>query len=97
MAWSSTILVRRAPTKESPAPVVSTVFTWNAATLPWNFYAPKKEPSHIIKPQVSHVPLPHKDREVIFKRSLFQKYQVPNFYIKQLSKHVITLFSLSVY
>jgi hypothetical protein len=35
--WSSTILQRRAPTNESPAPVVSTVSTWKASTDPWKF------------------------------------------------------------
>jgi hypothetical protein len=35
--WSSTILQRRAPTNESPAPVVSIVSTWKASTDPWKF------------------------------------------------------------
>lgn len=38
MDWSSTILQSRAPTNESPAPVVSTVLTQKASTSPWKFY-----------------------------------------------------------
>jgi hypothetical protein len=39
MDWSSTTLQSKAPTNASPAPVVSTVFTWKASTAPWKFYA----------------------------------------------------------
>lgn len=42
MDWSSTILHNRAPTKESPAPVVSTVLTWKASTDPWKFWFVQK-------------------------------------------------------
>ena len=35
--WSSTILQRRAPTNESPAPVVSTALTLNGSTDPRKF------------------------------------------------------------
>lgn len=37
MESSLTSLNRRAPTNESPAPVVSTVLTWKPGTFPWNF------------------------------------------------------------
>lgn len=43
MDWSSTTLQSRAPTNESPAPVVSTVFTWKASTAPWKFYVYAKK------------------------------------------------------
>jgi hypothetical protein len=40
--WSSTILPNRAPTKESPAPVVSTALTWKASTDPLKFWFVQK-------------------------------------------------------
>lgn len=52
MEWSSTILLRRAPTKESPAPVVSTVFTWNGSTAPRKFWQQTKAVS-----SSRHIPL----------------------------------------
>lgn len=41
---SLTILHRRAPTNESPAPVVSTALTWNPSTVPRKFYVANKKP-----------------------------------------------------
>ena len=47
MDWSSTILAKRAPTKASPAPVVSTALTWKASTDPWKFWFMHSGEKHI--------------------------------------------------